>query len=244
MKKRTLRLLRRSLAVMMLLMALALTLILATVGCMIVTPLPPKSTVPERLAMFPADGVPVRGKVVIYWDRHMIPFIEAEHDEDLALVLGMVHAHLRLGQMAFLRRASQGRLAEMFGPPVADIDHALRLLDLPRAAPAIKERLPAETRSWLENFVGGINLYQERMTREPHEFAVLGIEPTPWTVEDVIALERLSGVDVNWLAWFMLLRARGTPVVSGEQAAAALKLAAAICRQIRNSDRRQTPDAS
>ena len=118
--QRSRRRLRHALVVVVLLLAVVGALLLATVGCMVVTALPPPTSVRQRLDMFPTDGLPLAGAVTVHWDRHMIPFIEAETDADLAFVLGMVHAHLRLGQMELMRHVSQGRLAELFGPPVAE----------------------------------------------------------------------------------------------------------------------------
>ena len=118
-------------------------------GCAFLAPLPKPTTVEQRLAAFPAAGLPLRGRVTVHWDRHQIPFIEAEHDEDAAFALGLVHAHLRLGQMETFRRIAQGRIAEMGGPLATDIDHSLRIIDFGRAAAAIEAALPPETRTWL-----------------------------------------------------------------------------------------------
>lgn len=53
----------------------------------------------ERLAQFPTDDLPLERPVVVRWNAHQVPFIEAETDRDLAFTLGMVHAHLRGGQI-------------------------------------------------------------------------------------------------------------------------------------------------
>ena len=177
-------------------------------ACALLTPLPAPSTTEERIAAFPVADMPVRDRVVIHWNAHMVPFIEAAHDTDLAFALGLVHAHLRLGQMAMMRRIATGRLAEMVGPVAADIDHSLRILDFGRAAPAIEAALPAATRVWLEAFVAGVNHYQAAAPTLPHEYAVLGLAVEPWTVRDVLTVGRLAATDVNWLVWFRLLRLR------------------------------------
>jgi penicillin amidase len=181
---------------------------LLVAGCALLAPLPGESTLDQRLAAFPTRGLPLAGKVTVSWDAHQIPFIEAECDEDAAFVLGLVHAHLRLGQLEILRRISQGRIAEMGGPLAADIDHGLRILRFGRAAPEIEAALPAATRAWLEAFVRGINHYQQAMPERPHEFRVLGLEPEPWTVADILTFGRLAGTDVNWLVWASVLRLR------------------------------------
>jgi len=206
---RTLR--RRLLAFGLMLLVLTGSGGLVVVGCTVLAPLPPKSSVAERIAAFPTRDLPLQAPATIYWDRHMIPFIETEHDADLAFLLGMVHAHLRLGQLTMLKRLVYGRTAEMFGPPAVKVDHALRVLNLPRAARETHRAMPPETRAWLGAFVKGLNFYQDHAAALPHEFRVLALRPEPWTPEDIIALERLWAVDVNWFTAFGLLGIRGRP---------------------------------
>ena len=57
------------------------------------------------------------------------------------------------------------------------------------------------TRRWVQRFVDGINHYQDTASELPHDFGVLGLEPEPWTLEDVFVMGRLAGTDVNWLVW-------------------------------------------
>ena len=186
-------------------------LALMVTGCGLLSPFPAATTLEERLAAFPRETVPLEHPVTIHWDEHQIPFIEAETDADLALTLGMIHAHLRLGQMETIRRASQGRLAEMAGPIAADIDHALRIVNFGRAAAAIEAALPHETRRWIERFVEGVNFYQQQSGSRPLDYRLLGIEPEPWTVADVLTVGRLVGTDVNWLVWLSNLKFRDQP---------------------------------
>ncbi len=180
-------------------------------GCSLLTPLPRESSLAERLAVIPASGAPVEAEVRIYWDDHQIPFIEAKSDTDLAVALGIVHAHLRLGQMALMRRIARGRIAESAGPIATDIDHALRILNFGRAAEKMEASLPAETRAWLEGYARGVNHYLKNIKKLPQEYAVLGLAREPWTVRDLLTVGRLAGTDVNWLVWFRLLRLRHRP---------------------------------
>jgi penicillin G amidase len=180
-------------------------------GCGLFAPLPEKRTVAERVQDFPADGLPIREPVSLYWDSHLVPFIEAQRDDDLAFVLGMVHAHLRLGQMEMIRHVSQGRLAEMLGPSAAPIDYSLRILNVGRASAEIYRGMPPETRLWLDEFVRGVNVYQDRLRELPHEFKVMGLGRERWTPEDIITMERFAGADVNWVTEFLLLPIRGKP---------------------------------
>jgi len=159
--------------------------------------------------MVPKDDVPLKESVVLHWNEHQVPFIEASTDVDLATALGLVHAHLRLGQMEMVRRAAQGRLAEMIGPLGVDLDYLVRALDLDRAVPEITASLPKETRFWIEAFVRGINHHLDAVSELPHEFEVLHLRREPWSVADVLAIGRLVAADANWPVWRELLKLRG-----------------------------------
>ncbi|XWN33633.1 MAG: penicillin acylase family protein [Devosia sp.] len=141
------------------------------------------------------------------WNAYKVPFIEAQSDRDAAFALGMVHAHLRLGQMAIVRRIVQGRLSESAGPFLTDIDTAIRAFDFYRPAEAIIAQMPPASRDWAERYADGVNAYVAAQPRRalPHEFAVAGMRWEPWTVADSMAIGRASGVDLNWTVLLRLL---------------------------------------
>lgn len=170
------------------------------VACSVLVPLPQSMALHSRLQAFPTSELPLDHSVTIRWDRHQIPFIEAQSDTDAAFALGLVHAHLRLGQMGVVRRIVQGRLSESVGPLTIDLDHAVRSLDPYRSADDILAGMPPETSAWMSSYVAGINFgAAHQLAREvPHEFRVLAIDWEPWTARDSIALGRASGVDLNW----------------------------------------------
>ncbi len=167
-------------------------------------------SLPERLEMLPTQGVPLCCGVDIRWSEYCIPFIEAENDTDLATALGLVHAHLRIAEMELLRRLAQGRLSETIGPIALDLDHFLRILDLGRAVPEMRNALPEQTRRWVSAFVSGVNHYLQCSAEPPYEFRVLGIESEPLDVSDILLIGRLASADINWIVWAQLLRLRGT----------------------------------
>ncbi|MEP4378503.1 MAG: penicillin acylase family protein [Alphaproteobacteria bacterium] len=177
-------------------------------GCAVLTPLPKPESIDTRLAAIPVAGVPIDSPVRIHWNKFQVPFIEAESDTDLAVALGVVHAHLRWGQMEVARRLVRGRVAEMGGPLARDIDKSLRILNFGRGAEATLKMMPADTRAWLDSFVAGVNHYIANADELPHEHRVLGLEREPWTATDVIAVGRLASTDVNWLIWFGMLSLR------------------------------------
>lgn len=178
-------------------------------GCEALTPR--HVTVERRLAALPTKELALERPVAIRWNDHLVPWIEAKTDHDLAFALGLVHGHLRGAQIALLRLVARGRLSEVAGPFATEIDHALRILDFGRAAPEVERRWPEETRRFVEAFVAGLNHATLRAHRPPPEFALLGLSPEPYTPADILAIGRLAGTDVNWLAYFSLLAQRGQP---------------------------------
>ncbi|WP_428395011.1 penicillin acylase family protein [Lichenicoccus sp.] len=169
---------------------------------------PPPLSTEARLANIPVRGVPSHAPVHIRWDRHQIPSIEAESLHDLAVGLGVVHAHLRLAQLEAMRRLATARVAEAIGPAGIELDRAILLMDLTRAVPEIEARLPPATRLWGRGFVAGINHIITQAPSLPHEFQLLRLRPTPWTLRDLLAVSRLAATDMSWLVFARLLRAR------------------------------------
>lgn len=83
---------------------------------------PRRRNIAERIAALPSRGLPVAAPVEIRWDQHLVPFIAADSDRDLAVALGLVHAHLRLTQLELFRRIASGRLAEILGPVAVPLE--------------------------------------------------------------------------------------------------------------------------
>lgn len=164
--------------------------------------------VQQRLATIPLKGAPVRHTVRIWWDDHQIPFIGTESDEDLAVALGVVHAHLRLAQLELMRRASRGRLSELLGHRALMIDRLVRAFDIARPVPQIIASMPPATLTWLEGFVRGIN-HVLLHGPVPRELSLLRVPKEPWTPADVVTLGRLVSADINWLVWMRIFRFRG-----------------------------------
>lgn len=164
-----------------------------------------------RIDQLTNGTAPIEQPVTIYWNEYMVPFVEASNDQDAAFALGYVHSHLRLGQMELMRRISQGRISEMIGPFVSDIDYSLRILNFGRASTGIYENMPQETRDWLDSFVQGINWQIENSTNLPAEFRLLGFDRSPWTPQDVITISRLAGTDLSWLFYIQFLRMKDNP---------------------------------
>ncbi len=177
-------------------------------ACDAIAPPPKKHvTLFERIADFKKLSSPnFHSKTDILWNAQGVPYIVSKNDDDAAFALGMVQAHLRLGQMEVARHAVQGRLSESLGTYFNDIDHTLRIVDFYKAVPDILRKMPPKSRDWLHNFVAGINYYKQNLPRTPHDFDMFAFDHNdPWLEADAIALGKLGGTDLHWILFSKLL---------------------------------------
>ncbi|MGC9344124.1 MAG: penicillin acylase family protein, partial [Bacteroidales bacterium] len=194
-------------AILIVVVSLVAILIIA-VGIIIypiVTTKTEMTTSEERIHSFPDRDFPITNKATIYWNENLIPFIEAESDEDAAFLMGAVHAHLRLGQMELFKMVAQGRLSEMAGPLVTQVDHGLRILDIDKSVKQIVKHQDEETRLWVQSYTEGINWYMDHMEEPPPEYRLLNIPLKKWTPEDVYRLARLASADLTWGVYIQTL---------------------------------------
>ncbi|HEX4844008.1 MAG TPA: penicillin acylase family protein [Limnobacter sp.] len=161
----------------------------------------------ERLAQFRALNLPFETGTGVRFNANLVPYVHAQSDAQLAFALGTVTEFQRGPQLQFLLRLAQGRLAEMGGRSFVDMDHLIRLLDFGRAASEIWERMPQESKTWVQQFVDGLNCVQAQRGRGVDE-RLLGISPEPYTPLDILRLGRLAGADVNWPIYFSLIEHR------------------------------------
>src|SRR5688572_10351534 len=134
---------------------------------------------------------PVRGPVEILRDRAGVPHVFASSTADLYFGLGFAVAQDRQWQMDRLRRRALGRQAEILGADHVKSDLTHLTVGIDFLAEADAARLTGPTREIAESYVAGVNNYiaQHRQDRPP-EFTLLGYEPEPFTVRDVIAILR------------------------------------------------------
>lgn len=138
--------------------------------------------------------------VTVTSDVYGIPTIKAGSREDAIRSLGYITARDRLFQMDLLRRSAAGRLAEVLGETMRDIDLKQRTFGFGVTARAIAARLPRDQRDVLEAYTKGVNDYLTQMETAPFEFLLLGYEPDPWTAEDSLLIllgifQMLSGTE-------------------------------------------------
>jgi penicillin G amidase len=144
----------------------------------------------------------IHAQVSIYRDDYGVPHIVAGSDYDAYFAIGYVHAQDRLWQMELIRRAGQGRLAEVLGEPALKIDKMFRTLGLWRQAEKTAPTIDEATRSALQAYADGVTNYIEsHKGKFPVEFDLLNFEPEPWTIEHSLLISRLMAWELNYSRW-------------------------------------------
>ncbi len=145
------------------------------------------------------DGVQQRVEILL--DKHGIPHVYAEQEQDALFAQGYLHARDRLWQMEQNRRIARGTMSEIFGESALEVDRFSRVIGFRRAATAESAHLDDAARGLIAAYVAGINAYIERSAgRHGAEFNLLRFAPEPWQIEDVLSLFKLFGwsLSVNW----------------------------------------------
>ena len=161
--------------------------------------------------------------VEVLRDRWGVPHIYARNQRDLFFAQGFVAAQDRLFQMELWKRAGQGRLAEVLGPPALPRDIAARLLRYRGSMEAEYQSYAPDTREILVAFTDGINAYiRRRMAANgpglPVEFQVAGFRPEYWKPED--CLTRMATLSVTGNAPEELVFAQLVSLLGPRKAAA------------------------
>ncbi|MDR6224166.1 penicillin acylase family protein [Desmospora profundinema] len=140
------------------------------------------------------------GEVTVRRDRHGVPHIKAESEQDLYVAQGYITAQDRLFQMELSRRVASGRLSEMAGPATLDRDRFFRTLGLRRAAKDSWQSYSLEARGVMEAYTRGVNAYI-RSARQagtlPVEFTLMGFEPERWTPVDSLTIGKYMAYDLG-----------------------------------------------
>jgi len=132
-----------------------------------------------------ADGL--QESVSVIRDLWGCPHITAKNEHDVWFSQGFCHAQDRLWQMERTRRFARGTLSEILGEPLVRIDKYYRRLGIQRVAGRDWPQLNQEAQDILQAFSDGVNAAITSMRQLPPEFAVLELEPEPWTPIDSIA---------------------------------------------------------
>lgn len=142
-----------------------------------------------------------RAAVTIRRDEHGVAHVEAETDHDALFAIGFCQGQDRAGQLEFLWRIGRGRLAEWVGAAGLGADRMSRRIGFRRAAERQVAALTEVVHAQMAAFAAGITAGSTAgLSRKPHEFALLGGEPSAWDVTDVLSLLKLQSFTLpsNW----------------------------------------------
>ncbi|WP_287884252.1 MULTISPECIES: penicillin acylase family protein [Paracoccus] len=142
-----------------------------------------------------------------------VPHIFGESDRDVFFALGLAHAQDRLFQMTVLRRAAQGRLAEIYGIGALPADDLARRLGLYRNARASLQAQDPEVIEALQAYAEGVNAWIEQINlgargRGAPEFFLYPEDIAYWEPADSLAILKLLAASTTVQLRREVLRAR------------------------------------
>ncbi|WP_263138852.1 penicillin acylase family protein [Pseudomonas sp. RIT-PI-AD] len=129
-----------------------------------------------------------------------MPLIETNTFYDALFTLGYVHASDRLSQMVGMRLMAEGRLAELAGPGVLEIDRFMRAVNLKKNAEVLYKNASPRLKQFFDVYARGVNAYLFRYRDKlPMDLAEAGYRPAYWKAEDSVMLFCLLnfGLSVN-----------------------------------------------
>lgn len=131
----------------------------------------------------------LKAPVSICKDQWGIPHIEAENEHDAIFAYGFTVAKDRLFQMDLQRRVSQGRLAEILGDDLIEIDIMFRrYLFNDWANEYISDTtISAEALAYIDAYLAGVNHFIETGPK-PFEYHLIGAEVKPFKRVDVASM--------------------------------------------------------
>ena len=139
--------------------------------------------------------------VTIRRDRWGVPHIDAASEADAYFAFGFCQGQDRAGQLETMKRLVRGELAEWVGPIALSPDRMSRRIGFRRAAEAQLNVLAPEVRAAFESFAAGVNAGSTvGLPEKPHEFALLGGQPSSWDAADVVGFLKLQSflLPSNW----------------------------------------------
>ena len=142
--------------------------------------------------------------VVVVFDKYGIPHIYASNISDAYFAVGYIHARERLWQMDMLRRAAEGRLAEILGSDALELDIFIRTIGIPYYAnltllELMRNETLREYYNYLVAYSRGVNKFISELNDRnmPLMFKLLNYKPEPWKPLDSIAFALLMAWDLT-----------------------------------------------
>jgi penicillin amidase len=158
--------------------------------------------------------------VTIRRDKWGVPHIDAATEPDAFFGIGFCQGQDRAAQLEVLWRVGRGTLAEWVGPGGLAADRMSQRIGFRRSAEQQLAVVAADLRASLAAFAAGVTAgHSAGLTKKPHEFAIVGGEPSAWDAADALAVLKIQSflLPSNWdveLARLRLLRADGPDAVT------------------------------
>ncbi|MBP1742009.1 MAG: penicillin amidase [Deltaproteobacteria bacterium] len=152
------------------------------------------------LNSFQSEGTLVlpglKAPVTVHRDEKGMAHIYAQDMHDAVMAQGFVTAQDRLFQMELTRLVATGRICEMAGEEARPLAIRMKTIGFLRNARKHAALLEPETRSFFQKYLDGVNAFIQLRPKEHHlEFKLAGIKPTPWSIEDSLAVAYLMSWD-------------------------------------------------
>jgi penicillin amidase len=131
----------------------------------------------------------LKAPVTVHRDEKGMAFIYAQDMQDAIMAQGFVTAQDRLFQMELTRLVATGRICEMAGEEARPLAIRMKTIGFLRNAKKHAALLEPETRAFFQKYLDGVNAFIQLRPKEHHlEFKLAGIKPTPWAIEDSLAV--------------------------------------------------------
>ncbi|MCY4512967.1 MAG: penicillin acylase family protein, partial [Bdellovibrionales bacterium] len=111
-----------------------------------------------------------------------------------------------------------GRISEILGPVpiIKKIDTAIRTVDFLGAGRRSIKRLHPQSKAWINQFKKGLNWYIKRLNKKPVTNRFIGQDLKPYSIEELLAIGKLSSSDLSWIIYLTHLQHASTK--DGEKA--------------------------
>ena len=133
----------------------------------------------------------LKGKGDVYFDERLVPHVFAENENDAYFIEGYLHAKFRLWQMEFQTHVAAGRLCEIMGQQLGEVDllnkvdRYFRRLGMGSAAEKSLQLIESDpaTKAMCDAYTAGVNAYIGSLNQSqlPLEYKLLGYQPEAWT---------------------------------------------------------------
>ena len=156
----------------------------------------------DKTYLFNDFDIPeIKGKINIHFDERMVPHIFAENMEDALFAQGYVEAGMRLWQLDLLSRVGSGRLSEVLGESMLEVDKMQRRRGMLYAAKNSEKawKKSPESVKLLGAYERGVNAWIDQLHPKdyPLEFKLLNYKPERWTLLKTALVRQYMNLTLN-----------------------------------------------